>query len=123
MAVKLHTWLDLQGNIPAFIDVKPGKIHEIHVLDELLLEPSSIYIMDRACLDVERLYRVHQALTYFVIRSRKDFRFHRLAAHPVDRLTGLRCDQSTRLKSFYPAKLYPDLLCRIVITMPNRRTG
>jgi hypothetical protein len=111
--VKVHTLLDLEGNIPAFIDIKPAKIHEIHVLDELLPEPGSIYIMDRGYLDFERLYHLHQALAFFVIRSRKDFRFHPLAARPVDKLTGLRCDQTIRLKSFYPAKYYPETLRRI----------
>jgi Domain of unknown function (DUF4372)/Transposase DDE domain len=111
--VKLHTLLDLEGNIPAFISVKPAKIHEIHVLDELLPEPGSIYIMDRGYLDFARLYRLHQALACFVIRSRKGFRFRRLGARPVDKLTGLRSDQTIRLKSFYPAHGYPDPLRRI----------
>jgi hypothetical protein len=111
--VKVHTLLDLEGNIPAFIDIKPAKIHEIHTLDELLPEPGSIYLMDRGYLDFERLYHMHQALAFFVIRARKDFRFLRLAAHPVDKLTGLRCDQTIRLKSFYPAQGYPDPLRRI----------
>jgi hypothetical protein len=112
-AVKLHTLLDLQGNIPAFIDVKPAKIHEIHVLDQLLPEPGSIYILDRAYLDFQRLYTLQQGLAFFIIRSRKDFRFHRLTSHPVDKRTGLRCDQTIRLKSFYPAKFYPAPLRRI----------
>ena len=111
--VKVHTLLDLEGNIPAFIAVKPAKIHEIRLLDELLPEPGSIYILDRGYLDFARLYRLHQALAFFVIRSRKDFRFHRLAARPVDKLTGLRCDQTIRLKSFYPAHGYPEPLRRI----------
>jgi Domain of unknown function (DUF4372)/Transposase DDE domain len=112
-AVKMHTLLDLQGNIPAFIDVTPAKIHEIHTLDILLPEPGSIYIVDRGYLDFERLYRLQQALAFFIIRSRKDFRFHRLVSQPVDKRTGLRCDQTIRLKSFYPAKFYPDPLRRI----------
>jgi len=112
-AVKMHTLLDLQGNIPAFIDVTPAKIHEIHTLDILLPEPGSIYIVDRGYLDFERLYRLQQALAFIIIRSRKDFRFHRLVSQPVDKRTGLRCDQTIRLKSFYPAKFYPDPLRRI----------
>jgi uncharacterized protein DUF4372/DDE family transposase len=111
--VKMHTLLDLEGNIPAFIAIQPAKIHEIHVLDELLPEPGSIYIMDRGYLDFQRLYHLHQALAFFVIRARKHFRFHRLAARPVDKLTGLRCDQTIRLKNVYPAQGYPDLLRRI----------
>jgi uncharacterized protein DUF4372/DDE family transposase len=112
-AVKMHTLLDLQGNIPAFIDVTPAKIHEIHTLDILLPEPGSIYILDRGYRDFERLYRLQRALAFFIIRSRKDFRFLRLASHPVDKDTGLRCDQTIRLKSFYPAKFYPEPLRRI----------
>jgi hypothetical protein len=112
-AVKMHTLLDLQGNIPAFIDVKPAKIHDIHTLDELLPEPGAFYIMDRAYLDFQRLYRLQQALAFFVIRPRKDFRFHRLAARPVDKSGGLRCDQTIRLQSFYPAKFYAASLRRI----------
>lgn len=105
--------LDLEGNIPAFLTVKPAKTHEIHILDALLPEPSSIYIMDRGYLDFARLYHLHQALAFFVIRSRKDFRFRRLAARPVDKLTELRCDQTIRLKSFYPARGYPEPLRRV----------
>jgi hypothetical protein len=112
-AVKMHTLLDLQGNIPAFIDVTPAKIHEIHTLDILLPEPGSIYIVDRGYLDFERLYRLQQAMAFFITRSRKDFRFRRLVSQPVDKRTGLRCDQTIRLKSFYPAKFYPDPLRRI----------
>jgi len=112
-AVKMHTLLDLQGNIPAFIDVTPAKMHEIHTLDILLPEPGSIYILDRGYLDFKRLYRLQRALAFFVIRSRKDFRFRRLVSHPVDKNTGLRCDQTIRLQSFYPAKFYPEPLRRI----------
>jgi hypothetical protein len=111
--VKVHTLLDLEGNIPAFITVKPAKIHEIHLLDELPPEPGSIYLLDRGYLDFARLYHLHQALAFFVIRSRRSFSFHRLAARPVDKLTGLRCDQTIRLKSFYPAHGYPEPLRRI----------
>ena len=112
-AVKMHTLLDLHGNIPAFIAVAPAKIHEIRVCDQLLPEPGSIYIMDRAYLDFQRLYTLTQALAFFIIRSRKDFRFRRVGALPVDKSTGLRCDQTIRLQSFYPAKYYPDALRRI----------
>src|SRR5260370_12808317 len=112
-ALKMHTLLDLHGNIPAFIEVTPAKIHEIHILDQLLPEPGSVYIMDRAYLDFERLYTLEQGLAFFIIRSRKDFRFRCVDSHPVDKSTGLRCDQRIRLKSFYPAKFYPDPLRRI----------
>jgi hypothetical protein len=112
-AVKMHTLLDLHGNIPAFIEVAPAKIHEIHILDELIPEPGSIYIVDRAYLDFERLYRFKQALAFFIIRPRKRFAFRRLCSHPVDQNSGLLYDQTIRLKSFYPAKFYPEPLRRI----------
>ncbi len=112
-AVKMHTLLDLHGNIPAFIDVTPAKIHEIHTLDELLPEPGSIYIVDRAYLDFERLYHLKQGLAFFIIRPRKRFAFRRLRSHLIEKETGLRCDQTIRLKSFYPARSYPEPLRRI----------
>jgi len=113
--VKLHTLLNLEGNIPAYLDVKPAKIHEIHTLDDLLLEPGAIYIMDRGYLDFQRLYRLHQSQAFFITRARKDFRFQRIAANPVDKLTGLRCDQTIRLVSFYTAKFYSEQLRRICL--------
>ena len=112
-AVKMHTLLDLQGNIPAFIAVQPAKIHEIHILDELLLEPCSIYLMDRGYLDFARLYALDQARAFFVTRAREDFAFRRLRSLPVDKTTGLRCDPTIRLRSFYPAHSYPQPLRRI----------
>lgn len=112
-AVKMHTLLDLHGNIPAFITVLPAKIHEVNVLDQLMVESGSFYLMDRGYLDFERLYAIKQALAFFLIRARKNFYFQRLTSRLVDRSTGLRCDQSIRLKSFYPAKFYPEPLRRI----------
>jgi len=112
-AVKMHTLLDLHGNIPAFISVAPAKIHEIHMLDQLLVEPGSIYLVDRAYLDFQRLYALKQALAFFIIRARKDFCFQRVSSLAVDKSTGLRCDQIIRLKSFYTAKYYPEPLRRI----------
>ncbi len=112
-AVKMHTLLDLHGNIPAFISVTPAKIHEIHILDQLVVEPGSIYLVDRAYLDFQRLYALKQALAFFIIRARKNFYFQRVSSHVVDKDTGLRCDQLIRLKSFYPAKYYPEPLRRI----------
>ncbi len=112
-AVKMHTLLDLHGNIPAFITVLPAKIHEVNVLDQLVVEAGSFYLVDRGYLDFERLYALKQALAFFVIRARKNFLFQRIGSQLVDRSTGLRCDQSIRLKSFYPAKFYPEPLRRI----------
>ena len=112
-AVKMHTLLDLHGNIPAFISVAPAKIHEIHVLDQLVVEAGSLYLVDRAYLDFERLYALKQALAFFIIRARKNFYFQRISSQVIDKDTGLRCDQIIRLKSFYPAKYYPEPLRRI----------
>jgi hypothetical protein len=103
----MHTLRDRQGHIPAFIAVQPAKIHEIHRLDELRLEPGSLYLMDRASWDFACLYALEPARAFFVIRARKDFAFHRLGPLPVDKSTGLRGDQTLRRKSFYPAKFYP----------------
>lgn len=112
-AVKMHTLLDLEGSIPAHVDVKPAKIHEIHTLDELLFQPGAIYLLDRGYLDFRRLYRVHQSQAFFITRARKDFCFRRVSAAPVDKLTGLRCDQTIRLLSFYTVQGYPEALRRI----------
>jgi hypothetical protein len=112
-AVKMHALLDLEGSIPVYIDVKPAKIHEIHVLDELLFQPGAIYLIDRGYLDFRRLYRLHQSQAFFITRARKDFTFRRLSATPVDKLTGLRCDQTIRLLSFYTVQGYPEALRRI----------
>jgi hypothetical protein len=112
-AVKVHTLLDLRGSIPSFIAVFPAKIHEIHILDQLVPEPGALYLMDRAYLDFTRLYALTQCLAFFIIRSRKDFAFHRIASRPVGAASGIRCDQTIRLKSFIPAHGYPDSLRRI----------
>ena len=112
-AIKLHTLLDLRGNIPVFIKVTDGKVHDVNILDDLIAEPGSIYVMDRGYLDFERLYRLHQCSAFFIIRPRKRFNFRRLYSHPVDKTVGLKCDQTVVLTSFYPAKKYPEKLRRI----------
>jgi hypothetical protein len=112
-AVKMHTLLDLRGNIPVGIDIKPAKIHEIRVFDQLLPEPGAFYLLDRGYLDFARLYTLTQCLAFFVIRARKDFRFRCVASQAVDKSTGLRCDQIIRLVSFYPLHGYPENLRRI----------
>jgi hypothetical protein len=112
-AVKVHALLDLRGSIPSFIAVFPAQIHEIHILDQLLPEPGALYLMDRAYLDFTRLYTLTQGLASFIIRSGKDFALHRIVSRPVDAATGVRCDQTIRLKSFIPAHGYPDPLRRI----------
>jgi hypothetical protein len=112
-AVKMHTLLDLRGSIPVGIDIKPAKIHEIRVFDQLLPEPGAFYLLDRGYLDFARLYTLTQCLAFFIIRARKDFRFRCVASQAVDKSTGLRCDQTIRLVSFYPLQGYPENLRRI----------
>lgn len=112
-AVKIHTLLDLSGSIPAIIIVTCGKIHEVNILDQIVFEAGAFYIMDRGYLDFERLYKIHQASAFFVIRAKKNFRFKRLYPHPIDKLTGVRCDQTITLAGFYPRKDYPEKLRRI----------
>ncbi len=112
-AVKLHTLMDLRGSIPSFIYISDGKLHDVNVLDLLLPEPGAYYVMDRAYLDFERLFRLHQALAFFITRARKRFRFHRRYSRPTDKANGIQCDQTIVLSSFYPAKKYPEPLRRI----------
>ena len=107
-AVKLHTLLDLRGNIPSFIDITDGKVHDVNVLDILIFEAGSFYIMDRGYIDFKRLYTLHQALAFFVTRAKSNIQCRRLYSRPVDKSTGLRCDQTIVLtKSFedYPEHL------------------
>lgn len=113
-AVKLHTLIDLRGNIPTFIHISDGKLHDVNVLDILLVEPGSFYIMDRGYLDYGRLYRMNQAKAFYVIRAKKNARFRRRYSRPVDKATGLRCDQTVVLETAGSAKSYPDPLRRIV---------
>ena len=100
-AVKLHTLLDLRGNIPTFIHISDGKMHKVNVLDQLLPEPGAFYIMDRGFLDFERLYRFHAAGSFFVARGKSNLKLQRRYSHPVDRATGLICDQTVMLTGFY----------------------
>ena len=118
-AAKLHTLLDLRGSIPAFIRVTDALVHDVNILDQIIAEPGSFYIMDRAYLDFARLYWLDQCSAFFVTRARKNFRFRRLYSHPVDKSTGLKCDQSIVLRSFYPLKHYPDKVRRIRYTDPE----
>jgi len=112
-AVKLHTLLSLRGSIPEFIHISDGKMHDVNVLDILLPEAGAFYIMDRAYVDFERLYSMNQARSFFVTRAKKNFRFKRRYSHPVNKTTGLQCDQTIILTGFYPAKAYPEPLRRI----------
>jgi Domain of unknown function (DUF4372)/Transposase DDE domain len=112
-AVKLHTLLDLRGNIPSFISITDGKVHDVNVLDELLPEPGSIYIMDRAYLDFERLFLLHQCMAFFIIRSKRNTKFRRLYSHAIDKSTGLRCDQTIVLTGLNSQEDYPDQIRRV----------
>lgn len=112
-AVKMHTLMDLRGNIPSFIHISDGKLHDVNVLDLLLLEAGAYYVMDRGYLDFARLYKIHQALAFFVTRPKSVFAFSRRYSHPADKTNGVQCDQTIMLRSFYPAKKYPEPLRRI----------
>jgi hypothetical protein len=112
-AIKIHTLIDLRGNIPSFIRITDGKIHDTKILDELIPEPGSIYVMDRGYLDYARLYSFTQHAAFFVIRAKSNLQFRRLYSHAVDKSTGLRCDQTIQLTGFYTAQGYRDQLRRI----------
>jgi len=112
-AVKLHTLLDLRGDIPTFIWITDGKVHDVNVLDHLVPEPGAIYVMDRAYLDFQRLYQMHQCSAVFVTRSKTNTGLRRLYSHKVDKTTGVRYDQTVVPTGFYTKKDYPDKLRRI----------
>jgi len=118
-AIKLHTLLDLRGNIPTFIHISDGKVHEVNVLDQLLPEPGAFYIMDRGFLDFERLYRFHEAGSFFVTRGKSNLKVQRRYSHPVDRTTGLICDQSVVLTGFYSHQGFEAPLRRIRFKDPE----
>jgi IS4 transposase len=112
-AVKLHTLLDLRGSIPSFISITDGKVHDVNILDELVPEPGSIYVMDRGYLDFERLFLLHQCLAFFIIRSKRNTKFRRIYSHEIDKETGLRCDQTIILTGVNSKKHYPDQIRRV----------
>jgi hypothetical protein len=118
-AIKLHTLLDLRGAIPAFIHISDGKLHDVNALDLLLPEAGAIYVMDRAYVDFERLYTLHQAHAFFVIRAKSNFRYRRLYSAPVDRTTGLICDQQVELTVFYSKRDFPLRLRRVRFKDPE----
>ncbi len=112
-AIKLHTLLDLRGTIPTMVYITGGRVHDVNILDNLLIEPGAIYIMDRAYTDFARLHVLHQHCAFFVIRAKTNFNFKRLYSHPVDKATGLQCDQTVVLTGYYSHKSYPEKLRRI----------
>ena len=112
-AVKMHTLLDLRGNIPSFIHVSDGKLHDVHALDLLLPEAGSIYVMDRGYVDFARLHVLHLAGAFFVTRAKSNMDAHRLYSAPTDRTTGIICDQTIALDGHYTSQHYPKHLRRI----------
>jgi uncharacterized protein DUF4372/DDE family transposase len=118
-AVKLHTLLDLRGAIPSFIHISDGKLHDVNVLDLLLPEPGAFYIMDRGYVDFERLHRLHEAQSFFVTRAKSNLHAERRYSHPVDRSSGLICDQTIVLQGFYSHQSYPVPLRRVKYRDPE----
>jgi len=112
-AVKIHTLLDLRGSIPTFIEITQALLNDVNILDVLIPEPGSFYIMDRGYLDFKRLHQIKKNLGYFIIRAKKNMKFRRLYSHMVDKSTGLRCDQTIVMSGYYTAKNYPDKIRRI----------
>jgi hypothetical protein len=112
-AIKLHTLLDLRGAIPSFIHISDGKWHDVNVLDILIPEAGAFYVMDRGYLDFARLYALHQSGGFFVTRAKRNSNTRRIASRPIDRSTGLICDQSVMLNNFYAAQDYPGQLRRV----------
>ena len=112
-AVKLHTLLDLKGDIPTFIWITDGKVHDVNVLDHLIPEPGAIYVMDRAYLDFRRLYQLHQCSAIFITRSKTNTGLRRIYSNKVDKRTGVKSDQTVALTGYYSKKDYPDKLRRI----------
>jgi IS4 transposase len=112
-AVKLHTLLELHGSIPSVVIITTGKVHDVNILDQLIIELGAIYIMDRGYLDFARLYKIHQASAFFVTRAKVNFSRTRLYSNTVDKSTGVQCDQIVVLKGYYAKKDYPEKLRRI----------
>ena len=112
-AVKLHTLLDLRGNIPCFLRVSHGKMHDVNILDELPIEPGSFYIMDKAYIDYARLYRLHQQAAFFLTRAKKNLDAKRRESWIIDKSTGLRSDQTIVLSGVKSSQSYPEALRRI----------
>lgn len=112
-AVKLHTLLDLHGNIPVFIRITSGKIHDVNILDELIPEAGAFYLFDRAYLDFNRLHRFELHKSFFITRAKANLKYRRLYSHPVDKSTGLKSDQTIILVGYYQHKYYPEKLRRV----------
>ncbi len=114
-AIKLHTLLDLRGNIPSFIHISDGKMHDVNILDQIIPEAGAFYIMDRGYLDFARLHRLHQAGSFFVTRAKGNLLFTRRYSRPTDRSSGIICDQLGTLAGFYSQQHFPTTIRRISI--------
>ena len=121
-AIKLHTLLDLRGNIPSFIEITDGKVHDVNILDELVPEPGSIYVMDRGYVDFSRLYTLKFCLAIFVTRAKKNMKYQRVYSHKVDKTTGLICDQTIRLTGTRTSAEYPEHLRLVRYRDPETKT-
>jgi Domain of unknown function (DUF4372)/Transposase DDE domain len=113
-AVKMHTLLDMHGNIPSFIRITDGKVHDVNILDEILIEAGAFYVMDRGYIDFKRLHAFTRELAFFVTRTKENVLLQRRYSHPVDRSTGVRSDQTVILATDGSAAAYPDTLRRVV---------
>jgi hypothetical protein len=118
-AVKMHTLLDLRGNIPSFIHISDGKLHDVHALDMLVPEAGAIYVMDRGYVDFGRLYRLHQAGAFFVTRAKSNLDAHRVYSTATDRTTGVIADQTITLDGYYTSRDYPVHLRRVRFRDPK----
>jgi hypothetical protein len=112
-AIKLHTKMDAKTSIPDFIHISDGKMHDVNVLDMITIVADSFYILDRGYIDFARLFQVHKAGAYFITRAKKNLDFERMYSAKVDKATGLKCDQTIKLKGYYPSRDYPEKLRRI----------
>ena len=121
-AIKLHTLLDLRGNIPSFIHISDGKLHDVNILDQIIPEAGAFYIMDRGYLDFARLHRLHQAGSFFVTRAKANLRFTRRYSRPTDRSSGIICDQLGTLTVFYSQQHFPTTIRRIKIKDAEGKT-
>jgi len=112
-AVKIHTLLNVQGSIPTFVFVTPGCVHDVNMMDAVPFEPESVYAMDRAYLDFERLYQIDQLSAFFVIKSKSNTRLRRIYSAPVDKADGVQADQTVMLIGYKSRKAYPDPFRRV----------
>ena len=112
-AVKMHTLLDLRGNIPVFIEITDGKIHDVNILDNIIFEIGAFYLMDKAYIDFERLFEINEASAFFVVRAKRNFAYKRLYSNKIDKTKGLKYDQTIKLTGYNSKKMYPDKLRKI----------